>query len=418
MKTNNLVDFLPVYGAGLGDDVPMVLTHTRSSSLCSLNPYDPKLTNYNILVTGSSGSGKSFANNFLMLQQAARGVRIYIVDIGGSYKKMTELLQGQYFEINLSDQYAINPFELSDPTAAPSGEKIKSLVNIIEQMVVDQGEKLSRFDRVQIEEILVDVFEKSRNRANPTSPLISDFEKACAKAKDEGLRRIAKLLYPWVGNSPFGRLLDRPGRIRPNSPVVAFDLKGLSQYPDLQSVMILILTNFILDQIDLQKGVNKRVILDEAWDLLRSPAASSFMEYAARTFRKTGSGVTFITQGVEEIIQSSIGSAILNNTATKLVMLQKGDTRVLAEALKLNSQELRLIQSLEQRKGVFSEGFLIAGEERRILRISPSPVEYWISTSDARDNAFLESLSGSLEERVLEASNVAPFGVALMKCAA
>jgi hypothetical protein len=73
---------------------------------------------------------------------------------------------------------------------------------------------------------------------------------------------------------------------------------------------------------------------------------------------------------------------------------------------------------LEQRKGVFSEGFLIAGEDRRILRISPSPVEYWISTSDARDNAFLESLSGSLEERVLEASNVAPFGVALTRRAA
>jgi hypothetical protein len=73
---------------------------------------------------------------------------------------------------------------------------------------------------------------------------------------------------------------------------------------------------------------------------------------------------------------------------------------------------------LEQRKGVFSEGFLIEGEERRILRISPSPVEYWISTSDARDNVFLESLSGSLEERVLEASNLAPLGAALMKGAA
>ena len=74
------------------------------------------------------------------------------------------------------------------------------------------------------------------------------------------------------------------------------------------------------------------------------------------------SGITFITQGVEEIVNSPIGSAILNNTATKLIMLQKGDTRVLNDALKLNSQELRLIQSLEQRKGVISEGFLMEGE--------------------------------------------------------
>lgn len=152
--------------------------------------------------------------------------------------------------------------------------------------------------------------------------------------------------------------------------------------------------------------------------LLKSQAASSFMEYAARTFRKTGSGISFITQGVEEIIAGGMGPAILNNTATKLVMLQKGDTKVLRDALKLSSQELRLVQSLEQRKGVFSEGFLMEGESRQVIRIQPSPLEYWISTSDARDNQFLESLKSkhhSLEDALLEAARVAPFGVSSLK---
>lgn len=251
------------------------------------------------------------------------------------------------------------------------------------------------------------------------SPLISDFANYCAKSKEEALQKISKLLFPWVGNSPYGKLLDRNGKINTDSPVVAFDLKGLSQYPDLQSVMILILTNFILDQIENDRSTPKRVLLDESWELLKSPAASSFMEYAARTFRKTGSGISFITQGVEEIVQSPIGSAILNNTAMKLIMLQKGDTKVLAEALKLNSQEVRLIQSLEQRKGVFSEGFLMEGDARQVLRIFPSPLEYWISTSDARDNQFLEKLKTSesliLSEAVFRAAEMAPFGVASLK---
>ncbi len=142
------------------------------------------------------------------------------------------------------------------------------------------------------------------------------------------------------------------------------------------------------------------------------------MEYAARTFRKTGSGITFITQGVEEIIASGMGPAILNNTATKLIMLQKGDTNVLREALKLNSQELRLIQSLEQRKGLFSEGFLMEGETRQVIRIQPSPLEYWISTSDARDNQYLERLKNeglSLEAALHKAADLAPFGVYSIK---
>ncbi len=181
LKTNNLVDFLPVYGTRVGDELPMVLTHTRLGSLCSFNPYDSKLTNYNMLVTGSSGSGKSFANNFLMLQQIARGTKVYIIDIGGSYKKLTALLGGQYFEINLSDRYAINPFELTDPTTPPSGEKIKALVSVVEQMIVDYGERLSKFDRVQIEESLAKVFEVARKDAR--SPLISDFARQCLPLK-------------------------------------------------------------------------------------------------------------------------------------------------------------------------------------------------------------------------------------------
>ncbi|MGE3386020.1 MAG: TraC family protein [Bdellovibrionales bacterium] len=418
MKTNNLVDFFPLYGAATGDDVPVCLLKTRLGTLYTHNPYSNRLNNFNSLITGSSGSGKSFANNFLMLQQIARGTKVFIIDIGGSYKKMTEVLGGQYFEINLTGQYALNPFELRDPSLPPSGDRLKGLVSIVEQMVVDAGEKLSRFERVLLETALTTVFEKARQSDDPKSPTLSDLAHHCQKDPDESLKRIGKLLFPWLGETPYGRLLDRPGKIESDRAIVAFDLKGLSQYPDLQSVMILILTNFILEQVETDRTVPKRVLLDEAWELLRSPAASSFMEYAARTFRKTGSGVSFITQGVEEIIACGMGPAILNNTATKLVMLQKGDTNVLGDALKLNSQELRLIQSLEQRKGVFSEGFLMEGESRQVIRIQPSPLEYWISTSDARDNQFLENLKlkhQSLEEALMEAAQVAPFGIASTK---
>lgn len=418
LKTNNLVDFLPVYGPSRGDDLPVVLLNTRLGGLYSFNPNDPKLTNYNMLVTGSSGSGKSFANNFLMLQQIARGTRVYIIDVGGSYEKMTKVLGGQYFEINLSENYGLNPFTVVDPSLPPSGERLKGMLAIVEQMIVDEGEKLSRLERVQLEEALLHIFTEARSEKIPRSPLISDLAKFCTNSDSEDLKKIGKLLFPWVGNTPFGKLLDRQGAIKTDSPVVAFDLKGLSQYPDLQAVMILILTNFILDQVESDRTVPKRVLLDEAWQFLKSPAAANFMEYAARTFRKTGSGISFITQGVEEIISSGIGPAILNNTAAKLVMLQKGDTKILKDTLKLNATELRLVQSLEQRKGLYSEGFFIAGETRLVIRIQPSPLEYWISTSDSRDNQFVKRLmedGKSLEEALIHASQIAPFGVAQTK---
>lgn len=413
-KTNNLVDFIPLYGPREGDDDPTVIFRNRMNGLVSFNPFDSKLTNYNQLVTGSSGAGKSFLNNCILMQELARGLRVFIIDIGGSYKKLTESLGGQYIEMNLSDQYRLNPFDIPDPSQEPSNQKLKSLLAVIESMVVENDlSTLSKLDRVLLEKAIIELYEEKRK--NGEVPILSELTDKLAKSKEASMVNISKILFMWTGNRPYGKLLDGFGSLRTDAPICTFDLKGLSTYPDLQSVMILILTDFILTQVELDKVNKKRIILDEAWQLLKSSAAAGFMEYCARTLRKTGSGITFITQGVEEIIESPIGSAIMNNTATKFILLQRGDSEILRNSLKLNSQELSLIYSLEQRKGEFAEGFMIEGDHRQVIRIYPSPFEYWLSTSDASDNNYLQDLKVqglSLVHAIEEAARIYPNGIA------
>lgn len=413
IKTNNLADFLPVYGPREGDKDPAVIFRNRLNGLVSFNPYDPSLPNYNTLVTGSSGAGKSFLNNCILAQELARNHRVFIVDIGGSYKKLTEALGGQYIEMNLSEKYRLNPFDIPDPNEEPSNQKLKSLLAIIESMVSeDEKSKLPKLDRALLEKAIIELYKSGRPRGEV--PTLTDLAKCLSVFEEDSMKAISKMLYLWTGERPYGRLLDGQGSLRTDSSICTFDLKGLSAYPDLQSVMILILTDFIITQVESDKTNKKRIILDEAWELLKSNAAASFMEYCARTLRKTGSGITFITQGVEEIVSSPIGSAILNNTATKFIMLQRGDSEILKNALKLNSQELNLIYSLEQKKGQFSEGFMIEGDSRQVIRIFPSPFEYWLSTSDAGDNKYLNDLTASglsLVESIEKASIEYPNGV-------
>lgn len=413
-KTNNLVDFIPIYGPREGDNDPAVIFRNRLNGLVSFNPFDSSLTNYNALVTGSSGAGKSFLNNCILAQELARGLRVFIIDIGGSYKKLTEALGGQYLEMDLSDKYRLNPFDIPDPSQEPSNQKLKSLLAVIESMIVeDEKSKLSKLDRVLLEKIVIELYEEKRKQNKV--PVLSELADRLAKSKEPSMIDISKILFMWTGNRPYGKLLDGFGSLRTDAPICTFDLKGLGNYPDLQSVMILILTDFILTQVEQDKVNKKRIILDEAWQLLKSNAAASFMEYCARTLRKTGSGITFITQGVEEIVTSPIGPAIMNNTATKFILLQRGDSEILKNALKLNSQELNLVYSLEQRKGEFSEGFMIEGDHRQVIRIYPSPFEYWLSTSDASDNRHIQELrdSGlSLVEAIETAARTYPNGIA------
>ncbi len=399
VKTDNLADFLPVYEPYQGKDVrPVCLFHNRFSGLVSYDPFDPKLPNYNALVTGSSGAGKSFLNNLILLQFMTEKPVVFVIDIGGSYKKLCEFMNGQYIEIGPQkegiEQKAINPFQLEEGETKPSSQKIKFLLALLESMFTDTDEeKLPKLSKSLLEEAVIRTYKQIWTQSQRV-PRLSDLQKILQASEDRELKNFAKMLYPWTGDRSYGLMLDRDNELDLNSDFVVFDLKGLSSYPDLQAVMILIITDFIVGKVESQSpayfGRRKRILMDECWELLKSRASANAMEYWVRTLRKSGSGITFITQGISEIAAHPIGTAILGNTATKLILMQKGDLEPVKQTLKLNDQEVALISSLRQQKGLYSEAFMIANEDRTVIRAYPTPIEYWLATSDRDDNNALE----------------------------
>lgn len=427
-KTDNLADLLPVYQSYEGPSheqlKPVCLFQNRSLGLVAYDVYDSTLPNFSSLVTGASGSGKSFLNNLILLQYVIKRPLVNIIDIGGSYRKLCEFLSGQYIEVSPPKENesirTINPFHLPDNATEPSPHKLKFLLTFFETILTDsESEKLHKLDKSLLEEAFLETYKKIRKEKDRV-PRLSDFHEYLSASKETSLKNFAKMLYPWTGNRPYGRLLDADNTLDLTNDVVVFDLKGLSSYPDLQSVMILIITDFILGRVE-SKNTNilqrrKQIIMDEVWQLLQSKPASSFMEYCVRTLRKTGSGITFITQGLEEIVASPIGSAILSNTATKFILLQRGDLEPIRKILKLNDQEMSLIQSLGQSKGLYSEAFMMLNEDRTVIRIKPTPIEYWLATSDAIDNSYLDEYRKKYPEKTLpqvieELASQFPFGV-------
>jgi len=401
IKTDNLADFLPLYepysGTPEEQERPVCIFRNRAAGLVAFDPFNSRLPNYNTLVTGSSGAGKSFINNLVLLQYMTQNPLVYIIDIGGSYRKLCQFLGGQYVEITPPRAgetcRGINPFQLPPGQTEPSSQKVKFLLALLENIFTDtDAVRLPKLDKSILEEAVLSLYKETSEH----SPTFTDLAHALTHSRDERLKQFARMLYPWTGDRPYGRLLDGDSDLNLDSNVVVFDLKGLSSYPDLQAVMILIITDYILGRVESKdpkvQAKRKQILMDECWELLKSPASSLFMEYCVRTLRKTGSGITFITQGLEEIVASPIGSAILSNTATKFILLQRGDLEPIRKILRLNEHEMALISSLRQAKGKYSEGFLMANEARTVIRACPTPVEYWLATSDASDNALLSSV--------------------------
>ena len=111
----NATQYIPILSDWCGVGKGILMPTSRDQFAC-IDPFSSILgTNYNIAVTGTSGSGKSFFIQMLLLNVLFNHGDVFIIDIGGSYRKLCEILGGTYLEYH---HLAMNPFtHVSDITA-------------------------------------------------------------------------------------------------------------------------------------------------------------------------------------------------------------------------------------------------------------------------------------------------------------
>jgi len=395
LTTSNLSDLLPIYGPWSGHSKSSILLRTRAGSLIGFDPFSSDLTNYNQIVSGGSGSGKSFLTNVLLLQMLKENPKIFIIDIGGSYKKLCDNLNGQYIPLGTSD-LSINPFDLLPGETSPPDSKIKFLVGLIEMMTKENGEQgLKRLERSILEEAIQQVYESS------STPSLNALKNILTEHSEIEVRRLGQILSAWCGDSPYGKFVDRPTTVDFKKSVVCFDLKGI-ETPDLQAVALYLITDLVWREFQRDRNTKKFLVFDECWRLLE--AGSAFVAEVFRTLRKYYGSAIAISQNIDDFAKSKVAAAILSNSSIKWILMQKGaDQARLKEVLQLNDNEAQLITTLYQERGVYSEAFLMAGDQRSVVAIESTPLEYWIATTDPRDlSKFEEELNKSSNHSQLE----------------
>ena len=396
IKTSNLADLIPLFGPWRGHSKASVLLRTRQGSLLTFDPFDSSLANANQLVSGGSGSGKSFMTNLLLLQMLKENPKVFFVDIGGSYRKLAENLDGQYIELGVNDQISINPFDLPTGESKPSSQKIKFLVGLVEIMTKEDGaDRLPKLVRAEVEACIENVFNSTPR------PRLRDLKDILLSHENVDVRNIGRILNSWCGDTPYGKFIDRPTSIELDRDVVAFDLKGLENYPDLQAVCLYLITDLVWRVVQKDRSQMKFLVFDECWKLLKDEAGMIFMEEVFRTFRKYFASAIAISQDLNDFLGSKIAAALVPNCSVKWILMQnQSNLSRMQDSLGLNENEILMIKSLHQKKGEYSEAFLIAGQEHHTVAvIEPSPLELWISTTDPRDLALIETAKAKAPTR-------------------
>jgi hypothetical protein len=158
--------------------------------------------------------------------------------------------------------------------------------------------------------------------------------------------------------------------------------------------MSLLIANAMSERSAGRRGQPSIVVLDEAWALLDSRILAIQVVELFRTARKRQASVWGISQTAEDFVGTPTaprphGPGIFKNTTTKLIGQQPGDMSALVNHLHLGEVCLEQIKQFNTpRKGQSGDVLLVMGETTQVLRLVPTPMDYWVCTTFARERHY------------------------------
>lgn len=339
------------------------------------------LENYNSVTFAKSGSGKSYATKLEILRSLMFDVDVIVLDPEREYERMTETLGGRYFNISLTSENHINPFDLPIPheDESPSDVLRSHIVNLVGLFRLMLGgltpEEDSIIDRAISETYALKDITPEANFSAIEPPLMSDFELVLAGL--EGGESLVQRLTKYTKGTWSG-FINRPSNLDINKKLVVFSLRDMED--ELKPIAMYIVMHHIWGLV--RKEIKKRLlVVDEAWWMMKSEDTASFLFGLAKRGRKYYLGISTITQDVEDFLRSPYGLPIITNSSMQF-MLKQSPTSIdmVQKTFNLTDEEKFLL--LESGIG---EGIFFAGQKHVALKVVSSETEHKIITSNPEE---------------------------------
>lgn len=336
------------------------------------------LPNYNSVTFAASGSGKSYAIKLEILRTLMFDTEVIIIDPEREYEYLAEATGGRYFNIALTSEHHINPFDLPAPRPDESRSNVlrSHIVSIVGLIRIMLGgltpEEDAIIDKAITETYALKDITPESNFEEIEPPLLSDFELVLAGL--EGSESLVSRLSKYTTGTWSG-FLNKPSNVDINKKVVVFSIRDMED--DLRPVAMYLITQFIWNNV--RRDLKKRLlVIDEAWTMMKSEDAASFLFGMAKRGRKYYLGLATITQDVNDFLKSPYGVPIITNSSMQLLLKQSPTTiDIVQDTFNLTDEEKYLLMEAQ-----IGEGIFFAGTKHVAVKIIASYTEDQIITSD------------------------------------
>ena len=390
--------------------------------------FNSSLTNYNMIIFGKSGAGKSVTIKTIMARSAIlMGVENLVLDAEGEYVVVAEALRGINVNISPNSNTIINIFDIEteiekdeitgrDRYVLNVENKVEDVTQALLTMArgATKSEEVNELTKQIIAEIAAEEYSARGITNDPNSLYEDSFGSFDTVSNSDFNVTKKKKEMPTIG-SWYDRLMEKSKKNTNETYKFHYDylMKVMRQYVrkfdgqmayfDGQSTFELqdgslfininisqleerfarplaqqILLSWIWEKYvkknseDKSRARSKRVLVDEAWMLLAYPEAVDFLNTMARRARKRNVSLTVVSQKFQDFYENKSVQAVLTSAETKLFLAQdKSEIEYLQEVFKLSEGEANFLVTCTRGEGLIKIGYSSA-----VIAIRPTQREF------------------------------------------
>lgn len=351
------LSLLPIHSEWKGNGSSGLLFAGRRGQLFCFDPFISN-DNYNLWISGTSGSGKSVLLQDLVTNLMADNAKVFLMDLGQSFTKLCRLLDGDLIQFTRTTAICLNPFwDVKFSTAEDLDDFLDLIKPIIAKMAAPQR-GATDMENALIDKALKATWNKYGNNCDITKIAEELEEMEHPVAKD-----LALLLFPYTIEGNYGKYFHgRPTVHFSEKKFTVIEFEELKEREDLRVVMIQMFSVQVTNKIFTgDRKQRHAIIIDEAWFGLEH--FPKLIVNMAKTVRKYNTTLVLATQSISDLYTNPLAKSLLTNFSWRITLKQQPEAvEELREFSKLSQSEINLIQSLRTSRGKYSE-CLIASKD-------------------------------------------------------
>ena len=369
LTSSQATQFMPLISEWLGPPDPTMLLTTRRGEVGGFDLFNSS-SNFNALIVAQSGSGKSFLTQAMIKDYLAEGAKVWVIDSGRGYEKLSASVGGQFIEFSPGNKICLNPFTAYLPERGGQNKILTDEMELLSSLVECMTAQRDPLGDLEIEIIRKAIRSAFEEKGGHTT--VKDISEYLSN-QESPLSKELSLRMDSFSHGQYAKYFNGHANINMAANLVVLELGDLKNQQQLQQVVLLQLVAQITSEMYLTHGRKKLLIIDEGWALLDDEVMGRAMNTAYRQARKHDGSIVTVTQGINDLYNSKSGPAMINNSAWMIILEQKAeaiDEVYKSGRLNLGAYDYQMLKTVKTVPNSYSEIMIVGNGCCGIFRLT------------------------------------------------